>query len=319
MKIDYHLYQLQFKEDYGSVGKARARQGALLRISFDDGMRGYCDCHPWVELGDLPLSRQLAALSMHKTTPLLKRSLYYAHLDAEARNCGQSLFKNIQIPLSHQMVHLSVNLNELYTQEITHFKVKVGNLPEQEIATMKSWIDITPEITLRLDFNQKLTRRAFLQYWLEIPMEVKMRIDFVEDPYPFDADAWAHDQKLLMVSFAADHCFQQALDCPQSADYCIYKPALKAYPILTGDQIGLVVTSYLDHPLGQMCAAYTAAQLKTQYPDQIGYCGLLTHKCYEENLFISSVKSIGPQLLPPEGTGFGFDNLLKDLQWQRLR
>ena len=39
----------------------------------------------------------------------------------------------------------------------------------------------------------------------------------------------------------------------------------------------VVLTSYMDHPLGQTFAAWEAARLGLQFPGLVGVCGLQTH------------------------------------------
>ncbi|MBA3237800.1 MAG: hypothetical protein H0T62_05535 [Parachlamydiaceae bacterium] len=316
MKIAYHLYQLIYKANYGTLGGFR--EGALLRITFDDGIIGYSDCHPLPELGDLLLKKQLLVLAEQQETPLLECSLRFARLDAEARYEHRSLFEGISIPISHQLIDFSANVEELRAEGITHFKLKVGAVPEIEIPIMKSWVEADNGILLRLDFNARLSRQKFLEYWKKMSLEVKRCIDFVEDPYPYNPVMWCEDQKMLDVAFAADHSAVRALSFPESANYHVHKPAVDKSPKMIDNKAQLVITSYLDHPLGQMCAAYTAAKLKSLYPNQISHCGLLTHKCFHEDPFIKSVHAVGPYLTPPDGTGFGFDTLLKEIQWQNL-
>ena len=40
-------------------GKISVREGALLKIQFDDGMYGFSDLFPWPELKDYDLKSQL--------------------------------------------------------------------------------------------------------------------------------------------------------------------------------------------------------------------------------------------------------------------
>jgi O-succinylbenzoate synthase len=47
-------------------------------------------------------------------------------------------------------------------------------------------------------------------------------------------------------------------------------------------------------------------------------CGLFTHVLYEPNEFIEAIRCDGARLLPPSGTGIGFDGLLERLPWKRL-
>ncbi len=318
MNISYHPYQLQYNENYGTLDSARVRQGALLKIDFHDGLTGYCDCHPWEELGDLSVQNQLALLKQNDTTPLLDCSLRFARLDAEARQDHRSLFDGIQIPPSHQIVSLSDDIKKLAEIGITHFKLKLGTQIEKEILTLKSWVEIVPGLKLRPDFNERLSRESFIDYWDKIPFTVKQKIDYIEDPYPYDPIYWSEDQIQLNVSFAADHQAFKALQHSKSAQYIVHKPAVEKPPSLTDSKTQLVITTYLDHPLGQMCAAYTAAKLKAIYPNQVNLCGLLSHKCYQNDPFVHAIHSVGQQLTSPGGTGFGFDTLLKELQWKSL-
>jgi O-succinylbenzoate synthase len=318
MKIETHLYQLKFKENYGTVGPGAVRKGALLRVNFDDGLIGYCDCHPWEELGDWPLSQQLSALTTQKYSSLLNCSLRFARLDAEARKAQRSLFEGLEIPSSHRLIALSDNLEAPILQGINFFKLKVGSAPEKELAAMTLWVEKYPQIKLRLDFNEKLSRHEFLKFWDKMPSSIRNSIDYIEDPYPYDPIRWSDDQKQLCILLAADHAAKQALNYPSSAQFIVHKPAVEMPPLHLDKKTKLVITSYLDHPVGQMYAAYSAAILKLQHPLQVGYCGLLTHLCYQQNPFIDVVESTGSNLTAPKGTGIGFDSLLEKIKWQSL-
>lgn len=318
MKSAYYLYKLYFRENYGTVGQGSFREGALLRIVFKDGVIGYSDCHPWVELGDAPLCEQLNALSREELTPLLRCSVDFARLDGEARRDKRSLFEGVIIPPSHRLISCSQNLTDLINEGITYFKLKTGKEPELEISAITAWVNKFPEIKLRLDFNERDSRSGFFEYWKKIPQSLKHAIDYVEDPYPYDRDAWTKDQAELEVAFAADRSSARAVHFPESAHYLIHKPAVEKLPKLTNAMTQLVVTTYLDHPLGQMCAAYSAASLKELYPSQVEYCGLLSHQCYQPDPFIRCIHSAGPRLIPPQGTGFGFNALLEEVPWRRL-
>jgi O-succinylbenzoate synthase len=70
----------------------------------------------------------------------------------------------------------------------------------------------------------------------------------------------------------------------------------------------------MDHPVGQFFAAYVAAT-----HDVSARCGLMTHVLYESDPFIERMERDGARLLPPRGTGIGFDDLLEALPWKPLR
>jgi O-succinylbenzoate synthase len=94
------------------------------------------------------------------------------------------------------------------------------------------------------------------------------------------------------------------------ADVLVHKPALQTTRPPHND---VVVTSYIDHPVGQFGAACVAAMHDTN-----PRCGLMTHVLYEEDAFIERVERDGARLLPPRGTGIGFDDLLEKLRWTSI-
>ncbi len=98
---------------------------------------------------------------------------------------------------------------------------------------------------------------------------------------------------------------------PRSYDVLIHKPALQ--PEWPDVACEIVVTSYMDHPVGQFGAAFVAAS----HPSA-ARCGLMTHVLYEPDAFLERVESDGSRLLPPAGTGIGFDDLLESLAWTTL-
>ena len=81
----------------------------------------------------------------------------------------------------------------------------------------------------------------------------------------------------------------------------------------------LILTSAMDHAIGQMFAAYEAATAKTEIGDRIDLCGLCTQHLFEPDGFFERLKSPGGHLLPDlHGGGLGFGDLLERLPWQRL-
>jgi O-succinylbenzoate synthase len=286
MNFQYSCYQLG------------GRFGALLRVPFTEGV-GYADCHPWESLGDSPLSEQLALLKEGKTTRLTARALHFARLDAEARSRGVNLFEGLEVPDSH---FLLMDLAREAPEGL--LKIKLGKNPP--IETLKRMFQHNCRV--RLDFNNKLTRPAFESFLKAFEKE-KHKIEFCEDPFPYETKAWAEVQKQYGVPLACDQGSEQAIGEIDSAAYLIVKPAVQEESFFCGLQ-KIVVTSYLDHPLGQMAAAYVAGQLKRRYPTQVVACGLLSHLVYEENVFSRALPATAPRFAPPGGTGFGFDEQL---------
>lgn len=252
------------------------RRGALIRV---DG--GFGDIHPWPELGDAPLDEQLALLARGETTPLTRASLHNARVDAEARARGVSLFEGLAIPLSHWP----------------------GNDPPAGFDTIKTKgvLPFPSDVRVRIDFNARLSADEFLRVAETLP---KDRIDFIEDPCPYDEDVWRELRERTGLRLALDR-FEGV------ADVLVHKPALQTtFPRFDGE---IVVTSYMDHPVGQFFAAYVAATNRVS-----ARCGLFTHVLYEPDAFIERIRADGARLLAPEGTGIGFDDLLEDLPWTKI-
>ena len=75
----------------------------------------------------------------------------------------------------------------------------------------------------------------------------------------------------------------------------------------------------MDHPIGQLFAAREASAYYTAHPGQAEVCGLASHVLYEPDPFIERMACDAEnRLIFPGGTGFGFDDLLQALPWQRL-
>jgi O-succinylbenzoate synthase len=280
--VDYWRYELTPKRRLSAVADAGPRRGALLRIN-----GGYADVHPWPELGDLPLDEQLALLARGETTPLTASSLEFASIDAAARRDGRSLFDGLTIPPSHWP----------------------GPQPPSEFDTVKlKNIDVIPDrVRLRIDFNATLTAEEFVEIAKTLPRE---RIDFIEDPCPYDASVWRELREQTGLRLALDRAPSSSQHRQDSYDVLILKPALEEIPCT---DVEIVVTSYMDHPIGQLCAAYAAATTNIT-----STCGLITHVLFENDPFIERLRIDGTRLVAPGGTGWGFDDLLENLPWRKL-
>lgn len=280
----YWRYELRPRRRLSALAGTAPRHGALIRVG-----DGFADVHPWPELGDLPLDAQLESLTRGGTTPLTSKSLQFAAADGDARRAGRSLFAGLTIPESH-------------------WPADAGPAPDGfDTVKVKMWRGkrIDPGLSgyrLRLDYNATLTAAEFLAE--DIPVEA---IDFVEDPCPYDAAAWRRIREAKRVRLARDRGRGEE----EGVDVLVVKPAMQEFP---AGGMEVVVTSYMDHPLGQLAAAWTAA---LHVPG--ARCGLLTHLLYEADPFIERLRVEGARLVPPAGTGFGFDDLLERLPWEPLR
>ncbi len=318
MKIEIHHYALQSKGRLNSHSEKQGHKGVLFKITFKDGSVGYSDLHPWPELGDFPLELQLKLLRLGHLTRMTERTLEFARTDARARTQEISLFKDTLIPPSHALItDLEIfepyQIENLIHQGFNRLKVKVHGKDLSSILNLLKILRGT-FIKLRLDCNCKFTRGEFEEIVQTLKPYLK-QIEFFEDPIPFNLSTWKDLRKKYEISLACDRDAMKAVGFPDSADYLVIKPAIQKPEVFIQGNQKLVMTTYVDHPIGQVSAAWTAAK----YATNLDVCGLLTHHVYHTNPFSQLLHNDGPYLDSPHGTGFGFDHLLNDLVWEELR
>ena len=272
-------YSLKPRRALSALAGDAPRQGALLRAG-----DGFADVHPWPELGDATLDEQLARLARGETTALTRRSLWFASV------WKRDLFDGLTIPRSHWP-----GSDPPEGFDIAKVKMPGGTLP--------------PSHRLRLDFNASIDAAAFAALAPTLPRE---RIDFVEDPCPYDAATWRALRAQTGLRLALDRAAvvapasrRPARRRPAAVDVLVIKPAVEAIPQV---DIPIIITSYMDHPLGQLHAAYVAA---TTTPDAT--CGLVTHVLFESDPFIERMRIDDARLVPPD-----FTDLLEALPWKKL-
>lgn len=268
-----HRYSLRMRN-------GATRQGALLRAG-----DGFADIHPWPELGDAPIDEQLALLARGETTALTRAALHFAAIDADARLRGVALFDGLTIPASHWP----------------------GNDPPPEFDTVKvkGVVDLPPDVRIRIDFNGRLTPDEFLRVAETLPRD---RIDFIEDPCPYDERVWRDLREDAGLPLALD--LPSGGSVPAACDVVVHKPARNVEWPVHND---VVVTSYMDHAIGQFFAAWVAATHAVN-----PRCGLMTHVLYEADAFFDRIERDGMRIVPPRGTGIGFDDLLERLPWTSI-
>ena len=343
-------YVLRANTALGGKAVGREREGALLRIETAVGP-GFADIHPWTELGDLSLSRQIEALSIGKATKLGLRSMALAHLDAEARSRGESAFRGLVVPESH---HLVGDLQMLTSQELRRIwalgfrtlKIKMGRALASEIQCLRALESELVSFRLRIDVNAILSEAGVRSLLGALSESLNNAIEFIEDPMPWDRPTWLRLREELGVQFALDRTDRMdrtdqtdrtdrtdeadlfdelKLEKTQGRslgfDWLICKPAIQEPQVVAecarSQGLKLCVTSYLDHPVGQMGAALEAARL-VQQGFSLGTCGLASHQVYESNEFIKEMAMIGPTVRPPSGAGIGWGELLERQAWVRI-
>lgn len=303
MKIWTHSYELKSLHS-----NFKSRTGVLLKVEWALNQIGYSDLHPWPEFGEEPLDTHLEKLSRFEFTKLSEISLEFNFIDRELRHLRRNAFAGLIIPRSHRLIEdlPSVrfeSLKEWQQQGFTHVKAKVGRDLKSELRALKDLIPATP-FQWRLDFNGRLEAAEFTSWWSEIPEDLKRRIDFVEDPVSHEKlglhGPWADDWRRL-----------------PGASVRVIKPTRETVDDVSA-YARIVFTHSLDHPLGQVCAAWTASKYYWLHPKRTEVCGLGMNEIYEPNGFSKLWPSQGPRLKPTPGFGLGFDEILESIAWQRL-
>ncbi len=324
-------YQLRARTTLGGLAGAPVRHGALIRTEWPNGAAGYADLHPWPELGDAPLDRQIESLRVREELPLAKRSRLMTITDTSAR-CGErSLIDERTTLLNHWLVPDVTRLDdptmdEIVSRQFTHLKVKIGtDLTAEMDAIARLDVDLGERIRWRLDANARLSAPALTdglerlrnrvgeERWPEL-------IDFVEDPCPFDREQWGGLIARLGINLAVDRELR-AVEFPDCWTHLVCRPVVAPpshHPGLRDKEYRLVFTSYLDHPVGQMHAAAFVTQNAREFGTRLDVCGLLSHPVYEPTPYSEAIRTDGPVLLPPDGPGIGFGDLLERENWRRL-
>ncbi|MDF1813703.1 MAG: enolase C-terminal domain-like protein [Verrucomicrobiales bacterium] len=305
-------YELKSSSALNSVSKRTRHPGALVRVG-----AGFGCVHPWPELGDLPLDEQLRLIVEGNPTRLASISLQCAAIDGEARQRGVSLFENFDrdIPASHWLYLEGDDVETIQQQGFTTVKIKIGpQLDRIELIESAAQAGLL----IRLDANGSFSFSQFTDWWQTIPDGVKKKIEFVEDPVPWNWWNWNYLEQ-SGVPLAVDRDLEKRRTV---GSWAIVKPAVNHDSELLSwiekRDLQVAVTSYMDHPLGQMWAAYGALLLDQRNTEMTGECGLLSQRCFTETDFSARIRTTGNVLQKPEGTGLGFDDLLEALPWTRL-
>lgn len=310
MKIWVHRYDLR-----PLIVGAPARQGVLLKVEWAAGQCGYSDLHPWPEFGEEPLEVHIQKLSSLDFTPLVEISMEANFIDRELRDLNRNAFLGLALPRSHRLVTDITAVKEIQLQQweidgFTHVKAKLGREIVPETQALKS-LAPTTTIKWRIDLNSRMSASEFEKWWSGLGSDVQSRIDYVEDPIrQGDVEIqgpWANDWNHLpsagiKVAKPVRENAEQMILNPLSQD--IYRR--------------LIFTHSLDHALGRAFALWSAARFYRSQPQMQEVCGLGFDGVYLPDEFTKEWDCSGPRLKPPTGTGFGFDEILKALKWERL-
>lgn len=309
-------YRLKTRGFLNAISNRREFEGALIEI---DG--GYGCIHPWPELGDPTLEKCLADLAGPQRWPIVRRAVRCAEFDRVARRFENSLFEEMELPVSHATLAKgdAAEVAAAVEAGFTTAKLKCGRDPQTEAKFLETMVAAYPIMNWRLDFNESLSAEQALEFLLGLSERARSAIDFIEDPCPYAESSWADLRAKTRLRLAVD---REAAPQSGAAQVMIIKPAVDE-PFLLAEAAVLhgqraVLTSYMDHPVGQAFAAWEAARLELQFPGLVGICGVQTHHLFEANEFTEALGPWSPEFHPPAGHGLGFDDQLAALPWTRL-
>ena len=315
MEPIYHWkYRLKANTRLNAVSSRREFEGALLRIG-----EGFGCLHPWPELGDPGLEELLREFRAKELISDVARGAFrMARIDGAAREAGESLFNPVRsyIPESHatlpecsmsaveELVHLGYSTVKLKGDR--SFARRLNSL--EEIA--RRW----PQLSWRIDFNEVLTSNETLELSQRFSCHLRDRIDFLEDPCSWNREEWRLIRKQSGLKLARDRGSHQL---EEGENILVLKPVRADIKAESLGEKTLVVTSNMDHALGQCFAAQQAGTLGRQGV-RLSVGGLQTHVLFEADQFTERLGIGGPTFTSPEGPGLGFDDILEKLPWKRL-
>ena len=282
-------------------------EGALLRHR--DG--GHACLQPWETFGQGNLDESLGLLRDGGGSDLLSSCRRCVALDGAARASGEALLKGEIMPRSHLTVPDWADfgwLEEKKSVGFDLFKLKCAPDFAAEARRIRELAShFGGDLRLRLDFNECLDLAGFREFVTLLGATLDS-IDFIEDPLPYDAELWGELSADLPFDLAVDRANDEAQD---GFSVRVVKPAWEQ----AADWAGRTVfTSAMDHPIGQLFAAYEASVFAGDVDD----CGLLTHWLFEANAFSEALTVADRRLVAPDGVGLGFSELLDTLPWKAL-
>ena len=315
--IFIHRYTLHSRRGLNSRSDDTSHEGILIRIN-----GGYGCIQPWEVLGDPSLEEVIDDLRHRRLLrPLVQQAVECTKIDGAARREGVSLFDEVNVPRSHAtIVGGRDKVEAAIAAGFDVIKMKAGRDANAEVALINSVHADHPDLRWRLDFNNSLSGGEVENYIEGLCAGVREQIDFLEDPCRIDDPAWLEVRKVYGIPLAVDREIPEATSAFR---YGVLKPAADDVETIClralREAWKVVVTSYMDHPLGQCYAAWCAGNIDKRFTAILDpVAGLQTHGLFEPTAFTERLGAPSPEWQSPGGTGLGFDDLLRDLQWEEL-
>lgn len=269
-------------------------EGFLVR--YDDG---FGCVQPWAQFGQGSVGEAWQTLAAGGSSPLIDQALACCRIDGAARRRGESLWHGLKVPHSHATLTHFSQTERAYSAGFRLWKVKCGPL---DLPTLGKVMAEFPDVKFRIDCNETADPQIF-EPWVK---DHAQAIDLIEDPYPHQRqEDWF--RLANWVPLAMDRIWSENLPWIP-----VWKPAWNALSQSIPSK-QTIVTSAMDHPIGQAWAAYQAALVDTEM-----ICGLRTDHLFQTNVFsdvFSEWSSYWPEIA---GFGLGWNEELELLPWIRL-
>lgn len=214
------------------VDNGNVQRGTLVKI-LDGEFWGVADLCPHTELGDSDWRAEIKNEGL-----LYKRTLQLAQEDLIARRNKQSLITGKKVLnnfLINDFTNTDLNQKKYFRQTV---KLK-GDKRVELLADVLNKIVL--DLTLRLDFNAKLSPQEFENFLAILTEDTIKKVEYVEDPTVMTA-AWKEWN--IRIPLASDW---QKTEDPAMAKFKICKPVREEIPV---DRSHCILTSAMDHPVG---------------------------------------------------------------------
>lgn len=314
--LQFHRYELTPKSAPNRLATAQPRSGCLLKVKFADFTHeGYADLFPWPELGDEPLEMQLSALKEHTPFRQGAAALSWAYYEAQAKQKNLTLLSDASCPS-----HVTLVDRQLIPAGFSTAKIKIGHEDVHQWKEVEAFMGKFPQLLWRLDFNGLFTTTQDANnFWNQVSPATKERIEFLEDPYAVELMSSA---EALDVFEGTDIAVDRS-PTPESlaqSQVWVIKPVYFSPEYLFNEVKHfpgkVVVTSNMDHPLGQIIALHATQKLRKSLGARLLPGGLLTQDLYLSHPHRPWVKQQGDALWSTQtGVGWGLDRALNDLSW----
>lgn len=328
LKFAHSKYSLRPLTLAGGLSYLREREGAILKVAWPNGKVGYADLMPKPELGDPTLEQELLALKKLKMSQRVEQMIALAKRDADYRTTGKNAFQESKKVKNNFFISEvtktdSQLLDSIKKQNFSTVMIDCGQNFEEESDHVRRILRMT-NFMVRLDFNGKADFSTFERFITKIEPGLKPRIEYVEDPMPFEPDAWKEASRLAPLGIENQYPLVQweKPELVPNIKTMVIRPSRvdteKAIKNALQYNCKIVVTSSLEHPVATAHASLIASDLMTRYPLLVSEHDCLYQTFYAPHAFSGFLASQGPYLTNSPGTGIGFDAKFKTLNWDPL-